>query len=462
MSLKDEAKSIIINIGGKANIESVSHCATRLRFVVKDKSKINGRAIEDNPDVIKFLESGGQEQVVIGPKVESVYDAVIQETGDESAAGKIDEDHSSEDLKKDWSIKGITNRIFSVLQATFTPILPALAGVGLIKALAIALTGFGLFTTKAPTILILNGIYNAFFYFLPIIISISMAKKFNVDLYIAAAIGASLLEPTMIMKLIGIKGTTFFGIPFSMQNYSSTVFPALIAIPIYAWIYKKLKNWLPDNFHTLIIPFVCLFIMVPFILIIIGPIAVGIGNTFGHWILSLFKVAPALAGLIMGGLWIIIVTFGLHWAIIPLAISNIAVQGSDPIIAAAGASTWACIGIAFGLLIKAKKDPKLRSVMGAALIPLLFAGISEPVIYGALLRYKKCMAWVIIAGAIGGAITAIVNERITVLFFSIVSLQTSVNWIPGTIAGVITALIAFFLILVFGYNSKMEHKNAKA
>ena len=464
MSYKNEAASIIENIGGKENIKSVSHCATRLRFVVKNKNKVNGRKIEANQDVIKFLESGGQEQVVIGPKVDSVYDAVIDQLGAEFADGVVDEDHSAEDLSsakaKGFSFNNLINQIFSVMQATFTPILPAMAGVGLIKALAITLTGFKLFSDKAPTILILNGIYNAFFYFLPIIISVSMAKKFKVDTFIAATIGAALLEPTMIMKLIGVKGTTFFGIPFQMQNYSSTVFPALIAIPIYAWLYKLLKKHVANNFHTLVIPFVCLFLMVPFVILIIGPVAVGLGNLISSVITNLFGVAPIVAGLLLGALWEILVTFGLHWAIMPIVISNISTKGSDQILACAAVATWACMGIAFALLIKAKGDPKLRSVMGAAIIPVLFAGITEPIVYGALIRYKKCMAYTIIAGAIGGAITAVVGTKMTIMFFSILSLQTSINWIPGLIAGLITVAIAFVLVLVFGYQSK-DKENTK-
>lgn len=461
MSFDEEAKAIVKNIGGKENIKSVIHCATRLRFVVKDKSKVNSAGIEKEPDVIKYLESGGQEQVVIGPKVDSIYDAVVAQIGSELADGTVDEDHSAEDLaNKSKGFKNIINVIFSVLQATFTPILPAMAGVGLVKALSILLTGFNIMGAKASTIVVLNGIYNAFFYFLPIILSVSMAKYFKVDLYIAAAIGASLLEPTMIMKLIKVPATNFFGIPFAMQNYSSTVFPVLLAIPIYAWIYKKLFKVIPNNYHTLIIPFVSLFLMVPFVIIVIGPIAVALGDGLSKIILYLFAHAPIIAGLLLGALWELLVTFGLHWAIIPLVISNIATRGSDQILACAGVATWAAMGVCFALLIKAKNDPKLRSVMAAAVVPVLFAGITEPIVYGALLRYKKCMAFTMLAGAVGGAITAVVGTKITVMFFSILSLQTSINWLPGLVAGLITLVIAFVLTLVFGYESSHDEATA--
>ena len=241
-----------------------------------------------------------------------------------------------------------------------------------------------------------------------------------------------------------------------MQNYSSTVFPALIAIPIYAWLYNLLKKHVANNYHTLVIPFVCIFLMVPFVILVIGPVAVGLGDLISSAITSLFGVAPILAGLLLGALWEILVTFGLHWAIMPIVISDISTKGSDQILACAGVATWACMGIAFALLIKAKKDPKLRSVMGAAIIPVLFAGITEPIVYGALLRYKKCMAYTMIAGAVGGAITAVVGTKITVMFFSVLSLQTSINWVQGLVAGLITLVIAFVLVLVFGYQSKSE------
>lgn len=463
-TLTEDAAKIVDYVGGKDNIKSLTHCATRLRFVVKDKSKVDGDKIDGLPSVIKFLESGGQEQVVIGPQVESMYDNVTSIVGGALAAGSVDEDHSEEDLADEDSAKGIkgwVNKLFALMQATFTPVLPVMAGVGLVKALSITITGFGWMSDKAPTIAVLNGIYNAFFYFLPIILSISMSKYLKADVYIGAAIGAGLLEPTYIVKLIGAKtAVNFFGIPFAMQNYSSTVFPVLIGIPIYAWIYRKLKKVVPDNYRTLVIPFVSLFVTVPFILVVVGPVAVWLGDALAKGIQSLFTFSPIIAGALLGGLWEVLVTFGLHWAIIPIVIANIAQTGSDQIMACAGAPTWACMGIAIGLLIKAKRDPKLRSVMAAAIVPVLFAGITEPIVYGALLRYKKCMAYTMICGAACGALTALVGEKITVMFFSILSLQTSINWIPGTIVGILTAVAAMILVLVFGYESKKDKIDA--
>lgn len=457
-ALKSDAAKIVEYVGGKDNITGLTHCATRLRFTVKNSKLVSGDRIKGLNSVIHFLESGGQEQIVIGPKVTSMYDEVVSIIGSELAEGKIDEDHTVEDLGK----KKFFDKIFGVLQATFTPILPVMAGVGLSKALAITLTGFGLMGEKATTIAVLNGIYNAFFYFLPVILSVTMSKYLKVDAYIGAAIGASLLEPTYIMKLIGVKsGVNFFGIPFTMQNYSSTVFPVLIGIPIYAFIYKKLKKLIPDNYHTLVIPFISIVFTVPFILVVVGPIAVWIGDGLAAGIAALFGASPLLAGAILGGFWELLVTFGLHWAIIPMVIANIAKTGSDQIMACAGGATWACMGIAFALLIKAKKDPKLRSVMAAAIVPVLFAGITEPIVYGALLRYKKLFAYTMISSAVCGALTALVKEKITVLFFSILSLQTSINWIPGTIVGVGTAIFAFILVLIFGYESRETETNAQ-
>lgn len=446
---KENAKKIVKFIGGQENVINLTHCATRLRFKLKDTKIADTAKIESLSDVLKVMEGSGQYQVVIGTEVADMY-SEVNKIIDNSNSYNSDKSTDNEADKK--TLKDIINSIFDVISSSFTPLLPVLAGAGVLKAIMLLLSGLNIVSDTSTTMQILTGMQNSFFYFLPIILSVSMAKKLNVNPYIAATIGASLLEPNII-ALVGVKNVSFFGLPMTIQNYSNTVFPVLIAIPLYSVVFKWLNKVVPKLINVLIVPVLCISIVVPIVLFILGPFGVYFGKAIADFVTLLFSSVPLLAGAFLGGLWTILVLFGLHWAIIPIAIASIATTGSDQIIACAGAATYSAIGVVFGILLKSK-DKDLKSLMVSGLIPLLFAGISEPVLYGATLRYKKLLYFSIISGAIGGAITAVTGMKITILFFSILTLQTGINWIGGLVAGIVTIIITVGLILMFGYKDK--------
>ena len=446
-------------VGGTANINSVTHCATRLRFVLKDESLADDAALEAVQGVMKVVRSGGQVQVVIGPEVEFVYQDVVAAVGNDVAGGAVDADADPREpvVTGPW-YKRAVNSVFDLLSGSFTPLLPAMAGVGMVRALMVLLTGIGVVAEDSTTYSILLGIYDGFFYFLPIILAVSMAKKLNANLFIAATIAAAVLDPN-IAGLVDVKNPTFFGLPLIAMSYASTVLPILVTIPVYAAVYTWLKGVVSRKYQNLVVPFVCIILFVPFVLFVFGPFGKYVGDLLIAGISAIMSFAPWLAGAVLGGCWSLLVLFGLHWPFVALAISNMATTGSDAMLSCAGTgATFACIGICIALIIKAK-DVTLRELMVTAIVPVLFVGITEPILYGAVLRYKRLLAYSIIGGAVGGALTAIFGVKATAAFFSILALNISVNWEMGVVAGLVAMAIPFVLIMLFGYGESDATQN---
>lgn len=457
MNRSVDSRKIVDLVGGMGNVKSVTHCATRLRFVLKDESGVSDADIESVAGVMKVVRSGGQVQIVIGPEVEFVYQDVIGIVGEGLAGGAVDEDADVISPTGPW-YKRMINSLFDLLSGSFTPLLPAMAGVGMVRALMVLLTGVGLVAEDSTTYSVLLGIYDGFFYFLPIILAVSMAKKLDANIFIAATIAAAVLDPN-IAGLTGVENPTFFGLPLISMSYSSTVLPVLVTIPAYAVVYKWLKKTVSRNYQNLVVPFVCIILFVPFVLFVFGPFGKYAGDLLIAAISAVISVAPWLAGAILGGCWNLVVLFGLHWPIVALGISNMAATGSDAIIPLAGnGATFACIGICLALILKAK-DVSLRELMGTAIVPVLFVGITEPILYGAVLRYKKLLAYSIVGGAVGGALTAAFGVKATAAFFSVLALNTSINWEMGVVAGLIAAAIPFALVIFFGYGEKDDERS---
>lgn len=448
-------QQIVELVGGADNIKTVTHCATRLRFVCKQDSAVDTKGLESVKDVIKVIKAGGQIQVVIGPQVEFVYKDVIEFLGDSfgSAASTDTEADASKPLAK-----RIIDSVFELLSGSFTPLLPAMAGVGMVRALMVLLSGFGIVAEDSSTYSILLGIYDGFFYFLPILLSVSMAHKLGSNMFIAATIAAAVLDPN-IAGLVDQSNVTFFGLPLITMSYASTVLPILITIPCYSFVYNWLKAHVSRNYQNLVVPFVCIILFVPFILFIFGPFGKYVGDLLIAGVSAVMNVAPWLAGAILGGFWSMLVLFGLHWPFVALGITNIAATGSDVIIGCAGiGATFASIGICLGLIIKSK-DVQLRELMVTAIVPALFVGITEPILYGAVLRYKRLLAYSITAGAVSGAICAVMGVKATAAFFSIVALNIYTNWQMAVVAGIVAIAICIGLIAVFGYGEEDASKS---
>ena len=390
------ALQIIDGVGGKENVSGLTHCFTRLRFVLKDESKASKDKVSSIEGVIQVVEASGQFQVVLGNKVEAIYDEIMP----------LLESTATEDDEQDKKV-GIGTKILNVVTAIFTPTIPAIAASGMLKGIlaVAALIGLNVYHVDIKTFntyIILNAASDALFYFMPVILARSAAKVFKTNEYIAMTLGATLCYPTLVELMTGNKAVTLFGIGITKANYVSSVVPIIIAVFVLAYVEKFVKKIMPDVLKIIMVPTLSLLIMVPATLMIFGPIGIYIGNAVNwayHYIMNL---SPILLGAFVGGIWCVLVIFGAHRAIIPIGINDVAKTGRQNLLAFAGAANFSQAGAALGVFFRTK-NKNLKTVAASATVTALF-GITEPAIYGANLRLKKPMVYAVISGALGGAL----------------------------------------------------------
>ncbi|WP_160723802.1 beta-glucoside-specific PTS transporter subunit IIABC [Bacillus sp. USDA818B3_A] len=392
MDYKKTAISIVELVGGEGNVQNVIHCMTRLRFNLHDQSKVDRKTLEKVPGIMGTNISGDQFQIIIGNDVPKVYNAIL-----ENSAIKMDSKSKQQSGKKQNPI----NAIFDVISGTFTPILPAIAGAGMIKGiLAIALT-FGWLTNTSQVYTILNAIGDGAFYFLPIILAVSAARKFGSNVYVAAAIGAALLHPTITALLAAGKPVHFLGLPVTAVTYSSTVIPILLAIWIAAYVEKWVDRIIPSMFKLIFVPTLTLLIVVPVTLIAVGPLGSIIGNWLSAGVGALFDHAGILAGAILGGTWSLIIMTGMHYAFLPIAMNNIATKGYDVIMPSMFMANMGQAGATFAVSLRSKNKSFKSLAMTTSLTAVM--GVTEPAMYGVNMRLKKPFIGGLIGGAVGGA-----------------------------------------------------------
>lgn len=326
MKYQELIEEILKGIGGKENIGDVKHCVTRLRFNLKDESKADKEFVESITGVITVVKSGGQFQVVIGNHVPEVFNELltIANLGDLS-----NQDNGSE-------VKGVFNKFIDVISSIFTPVLGILAATGMIKGLNAMFVAFGWISMTSGTYKILQAAGDSLMYFFPIFLGYTAAKKFKLPPFIGMVIGASLVHPIVSGILVPgaeplytlFQGTiiespvyvTFLGLPVIMMNYGSSVIPIIIAVYFASKVYKQVDKIIPSLVKTFLVPLFTILIVVPLTFLVIGPIATWFGNLLGAMTLGLYNLSPVIAGLVIGGLWQVMVMFGLHWGLFQLVL----------------------------------------------------------------------------------------------------------------------------------------------
>ena len=400
MDYKKLGEQIIEYVGGEENVVSLAHCATRLRFKLKDASLANKAKLENTNGVLKVIESGGQVQVVIGNTVSDVYQAIGTFTNITSG------DDSDDEVKSEGNLLA---RAIDLVTSIFTPILGALAGAGILRGVLMLLTNFDILDPASGAHQVLFATADAIMFFLPMLLAVTSAKKFGATTSVAMVLAGALLHPniTNLFNQINggyIDGIDFFGIPIILMRYPSTVIPIIAGV----WLLSKVEKFFNKRIHpaarNFLSPFLSLTIVAPLTFLIIGPIGVYLGEALGFGYTWLVGVSPILAGAVIGSLWQVFVIFGLHWGIVPIGWNNLAVFGYNSLSAMNGPSNFAQAGAALGVFLKAKK-PEVKALAGSAALTGIF-GITEPAIYGINLKYKKPFIIACIAGAMGGAIGA--------------------------------------------------------
>ncbi|MDX6151648.1 beta-glucoside-specific PTS transporter subunit IIABC [Marinococcus sp. PL1-022] len=447
-------RSVVAGVGGEENVQSLVHCATRLRFRLKDRSQADKEKVEALEGVIQVVESGGQFQVVIGNEVSDVYKAIAKDTklGDDDANANASENKGNEG--------SLFNRAIDIISAIFTPILGALAGAGILKGLVAVLLATGVLTETSGTYQVLNAASDSLFYFLPVLLAITSARKFGADPYVAVLIAGALLYPDLIAFGEEQGGSFgFLGIPVLMGNYASSVIPIILAVYVMSKLQALLNGWLHASIRMFFTPLLILVIMVPLTLIVFGPVGTVISGWLADGYTSIYDASPMIAGAFMGVFWQVFVIFGLHWGFVPIGINNLSVYGEDTFSALLAPAVFAQAGAALGVYLKSRQR-KVKAIAGPAAISGLF-GITEPAIYGVTLRYKRPFILGAAAGGVGGAIAGIANaSALAVALPSLAALP--VYFGEGFGLFVVSIIVAFslgaILTYLFGYKDELEEK----
>ncbi|TDL61549.1 PTS beta-glucoside transporter subunit EIIBCA [Paenibacillus amylolyticus] len=418
MNNKDLAKNVLDLVGGEQNISGLTHCATRLRFVLKDDNKADLKALDQLEGVLKAQNSGGQVQVVIGAKVDAVYSEVKNLTSDK--IGELTESTDSGPKKR----RNPINVVLETIAGIFTPVLPALVGCGMIKCLATVITAMG-YLEGSGFLTIINMIGDCIFYFMPFFLAVSAANRFKTNPYLAVALAAGLMHPTILnaaaqIAETGVNSIDFLGMPILLMKYSSSVIPIILAVWIMSYVYPIVNRVIPKFLQVLLTPMIVLFIMIPVELIVLGPVGSYIGDWLTNGINSLFSTAGVLAGAILGFFKPIMVMFGMHYAIMPIQVQQVATLGATVLLPTALAANLAQAGAAFGVFVLTKSKT-MKSAAASSGFTALF-GITEPAIYGVTLKYKRpFFAGCLAGGLVGG-------------FYSLVHTTANAISLPGVLA----------------------------
>jgi len=454
---KETATFIVEHIGGQENVDSLVHCATRLRFKLKDTSKVDEEALKNHPGILTAVESGGQYQVVIGNHVAKVYQEIMDHYDIQAGeTSDTDEEKSAEDIKKSVRSKNPIAVVFEYISGTFSPLIPALAGSGMIKALLAVLTMAGWLSEESSTYAVLEAASNGLFYFFPVFIGISAAKFLKVNPYVGGVIGAGLLEPSFTSLMDASQSLDFIGIPLVISDYTQTVFPMLVAMAFYAPIERFFKKYSPDTIQLFFVPMMGILIMVPLTALIFGPFSQYLSQAIANGLVALLDLSSILTGAVFASIWPFLVVLGVHWGITPIQLDNLA-RGGDPLNAMAAGATFAQMGIAFGIFLRYHKNKDLGSLSLAGTVSGIVAGVTEPILYGFILRYRRLIPILIVSGAVGGGLVGLFGAEMYSYAFNSVLTIPAYGPIPQYVFSIaVSFVIATVLTFIFGLGKEAD------
>ena len=421
MKNKQLAEVIIEHVGGKDNITSLVHCATRLRFALKDESKANAEFLKKQAGIITVVQSGGQFQVVIGNSVADVFNAIMQLTNlNEKPTNDV----------PSAAPKGIVSKLIDLVSSIFIPALVVLVAGGIFKGIVAILQVMELVQAGSPTLNFLNAIADAPFYYLPIILGFSAVKKFGGNPYVGMALGGALVHPSVV----GMLGnafelqTEFFSIPIKLIPYPSSVFPIILAAWFYSLLERNLNKIMHDSFKKFIAPLFGLIITVPITFAVIGPVVSFLSDTVASGIIYVYQLNSVIASMILAALWQVMVVFGIHWGLVPFAMNNISVYQEDFMIPILFPAVFAQVGAVLAVMLRSK-DPQVKTLASSSVLSGIF-GVTEPAIYGINLPLKRPFIIGCISAMIGGGIVGYYHS--VIYSFSFISIFSFLQLIPPT------------------------------
>ncbi|WP_068429414.1 beta-glucoside-specific PTS transporter subunit IIABC [Piscicoccus intestinalis] len=449
------AGGIVDGVGGLDNIKGARHCATRLRMELRDESKAQTDRIKGLDGVMTVVQSGGQYQVVIGNDVPNVYAEIADMLEGGSAPGDEEESGTKGNL---------LDRFIELVSSIIHPILWPLAGAGLFKAFLTLFTTLGWLSAETTGYTVLNAASDSLIHFLPILLAIPAAKRFKANQYTAVAIAGALVYPDIIALNEATEPLTFFGIPLVMMSYVSSLLPIIVAVWIQGYLERFFTRVLPGAIRNFTVPLISMLVMVPLILLTIGPVTIIAANGLAAGVDWLFQVAPWAAGAVMGGLWQVFVIFGLHWGLTPIILQQLSGGFSimaGPLVGAVLAQAAATLAVALRT-----KDPETKKLAGPAALSGFLAGITEPAIYGVNLPRKLPFYFGIVGGAVGGVLAGISGAGTSAFVFpSLIGLPAYLktpNLPLFFISIVVAVVIGFTLTFFFGVKDNIASPSETA
>lgn len=446
MNFKEAAARIIECVGGPDNIKTHTHCMTRLRLVLADKSKADEAALKAIPGVKGVVDQAGQYQIIIGPSVEQLYNEMLPMLPADGAKAPVKENLDEE--KKE----NITSRIFAFISGCITPSLPVLIGSGLVSAILALCTNFGLMSKEGSTYILLNALANAAYSYLPVLVAYAAARRLRTNEYIAAFIMLALCSSAVS----GVEGLTIFGLPVMTVKYTSNIVPAILMVPVMAQLDKLVLKYTPDSVKSVFRPFILAMVMFPLTLLVLGPIGTIIGTALANFCVWLTSFGP-LSMAVLSALHPLLVMVGMHTIITPLIVNEISTVGSSLLFSKALAANLAIGGAALAVGFRAKKAENRQAGISTGITALL--SVTEPALYGCLIRLKKPLISSIIAAAITGIFIGIFDIRayatascsfLTLPIF--MGGDSMNNFYLACAAAVIATILGFVITWVMGFD----------
>ncbi len=450
MELKQLAADIITHVGGEENIKGLEHCATRLRFTLKDFKLADEKKLEQLDGVMGVVKNSAQLQVIIGTSVHDVCEAIYAQTNISAAA-------NNEKTKKEGNL---FMRILAVIPQVFTPILPVIMAGGLLKAVFAILLPLNILNAASPTYQILNFASDVGFYFLPIFVAVSAAKVFKTNMFMAAMIGATLLHPSWTTMVGAGETITLLGLPVALVSYSSTMLPSIIGVWVLSYVDRFFNKYIPEFLKYVCVPLLTFIVMLVLMFVVIGPIGFYCGNYVATALMGIYDVAGWLAIVLIAAFKPLLVMTGMHYALTTAFLTMFTATGVDKFYMSASIlANLGQAGATFGVFLKSK-NTKTKSIALSTSFTA-FMGITEPAMFGVTLKYKRPFAAAMIGAATGALYAAIIGIEFVAM--TGVGITGILGVLPQymvhiLIACVITLIVSAVLTYILGFDEEKENE----